>query len=89
MTLTLLSVPPPKGDCQDTQVCKLNSKEKLKLANPLSLRRMIPCAAIDLRDYDVCLRTLHWSYINAKPKFVEYLGNALLSHSAKGCVKPK
>ena len=32
MTLTLLSVPPPKADCQDTQVCKLNSKEKPKIA---------------------------------------------------------
>jgi hypothetical protein len=37
MTLTLLSVPPPKADCQDTQVCKRNSKEKLKITKPVAL----------------------------------------------------
>jgi hypothetical protein len=36
MTLTLLSVPPPKADCQDTQVCKLNSEEKLKITKPVA-----------------------------------------------------
>ena len=57
MTLTLLSVPLPKADCQDTQVCKRNSKEKLKIANPLCLRLRIPGGAAVVHVYDVCLRT--------------------------------
>ncbi|WP_186539514.1 hypothetical protein [Synechococcus sp. BIOS-E4-1] len=65
MTLTLLSVPPPKADCQDTQVCKLKSKEKPKIANLSPLWLWLPCAAVGLDVYDVCLRTHPWRSFTA------------------------